>query len=155
MPTSSQAVWPVSRSQFGTTKISLSWRASMWTGSAARWRLCRFAAFALVSPVPTHHREATVSLQAAGSSSRRDETPACGLASRGSREPWSNQLGVGSARMAVAEVPFDLAEVKLSAPSARPGTVAKADAIAGLCESRTAPRDRRRTRRLWQDNLLA
>jgi hypothetical protein len=34
--------------------------------------------------------------------------------------------------MAVAEVPFDLVGVKLAAPPARPGTVAKADAI-GRC----------------------
>jgi LuxR family maltose regulon positive regulatory protein len=37
--------------------------------------------------------------------------------------------------MAVVEVPFDLAEVKLASPSARPGTVAKADAIARMCAS--------------------
>ena len=37
--------------------------------------------------------------------------------------------------MAVAEVPFDLVEVKLAAPLARPGTVAKADVIARLCTS--------------------
>jgi LuxR family transcriptional regulator, maltose regulon positive regulatory protein len=37
--------------------------------------------------------------------------------------------------MALAEVPFDLVEVKLAGPSARPGTVAKADAIARLCTS--------------------
>jgi LuxR family transcriptional regulator, maltose regulon positive regulatory protein len=37
--------------------------------------------------------------------------------------------------MAVAEVPFDLVGVKLAAPSARPGTVAKADAISRLCAS--------------------
>src|SRR5512132_3667579 len=37
--------------------------------------------------------------------------------------------------MAVAEAPFDLVGVKLAAPSARPGTVAKADAIARLCAS--------------------
>ena len=37
--------------------------------------------------------------------------------------------------MAVAEVPFDLVGVKLAGPSARPGTVAKADAIARLCAS--------------------
>ena len=37
--------------------------------------------------------------------------------------------------MALAEVPFDLVEVKLAGPSARPGTVAKADAIARLCAS--------------------
>jgi hypothetical protein len=36
--------------------------------------------------------------------------------------------------MAVAEVPFDLVGVKLAAPSARPGTVAKADAIGRLCD---------------------
>ena len=35
--------------------------------------------------------------------------------------------------MAVVEVPFDLAEVKLAAPLPRPGTVAKADLIARLC----------------------
>jgi LuxR family transcriptional regulator, maltose regulon positive regulatory protein len=34
--------------------------------------------------------------------------------------------------MAVAEVPFDLVGVKLAAPTARPGTVAKADAIGRL-----------------------
>ena len=33
--------------------------------------------------------------------------------------------------MALAEVPFDLVEVKLAAPSVRPGTVAKADALGG------------------------
>ena len=37
--------------------------------------------------------------------------------------------------MALVEVPFDLVEVKLAAPSARPGTVAKADAMARLCTS--------------------
>jgi hypothetical protein len=37
--------------------------------------------------------------------------------------------------MAVAEVPFDLVGVKLAGQSARPGTVAKADAIARLCTS--------------------
>ena len=37
--------------------------------------------------------------------------------------------------MAVAEVPFDLVGLKLAAPSARPGTVAKADAIGRLCAS--------------------
>jgi LuxR family transcriptional regulator, maltose regulon positive regulatory protein len=37
--------------------------------------------------------------------------------------------------MALAEVPFDLVEVKLAGPSARPGTVAKADAIGRLCAS--------------------
>jgi LuxR family maltose regulon positive regulatory protein len=37
--------------------------------------------------------------------------------------------------MAVANVPFDLVEVKLAGPSARPGTVAKADAIGRLCTS--------------------
>jgi LuxR family transcriptional regulator, maltose regulon positive regulatory protein len=40
--------------------------------------------------------------------------------------------------MALAEVPFDLVEVKLAGPSARPGTVAKADAIGRLCAS-TSP----------------
>jgi LuxR family transcriptional regulator, maltose regulon positive regulatory protein len=40
--------------------------------------------------------------------------------------------------MPVAEVPFDLVEVKLAGPSSRPGTVAKADAIARLCSS-TSP----------------
>ena len=34
---------------------------------------------------------------------------------------------------AVTEVPFDLLEGKLAAPLTRPGTVAKADAIARLC----------------------
>ena len=38
---------------------------------------------------------------------------------------------------AIPEVPFDLAETKLAAPSIRPGTVAKADVIARLCESRS------------------
>jgi LuxR family maltose regulon positive regulatory protein len=37
--------------------------------------------------------------------------------------------------MAVAQVPFDLVSAKLAAPSARPGTVAKADAIGRLCAS--------------------
>ena len=37
--------------------------------------------------------------------------------------------------MALAEVPFDLVDVKLAGPSVRPGTVAKADAIAQLCTS--------------------
>jgi LuxR family maltose regulon positive regulatory protein len=37
--------------------------------------------------------------------------------------------------MPVAEVPFDLVEVKLAGPSARPSAVAKEDAIAGLCAS--------------------
>ena len=39
--------------------------------------------------------------------------------------------------MGVAEVPFDLVDVKLTAPLARPGMVAKADVIAQLCESRS------------------
>ena len=54
--------------------------------------------------------------------------------------------------MAVAEVPFDLVEVKLAAPSARPGTVAKADVIARLCASTLAVRDRGRARRVRQDD---
>jgi LuxR family maltose regulon positive regulatory protein len=37
--------------------------------------------------------------------------------------------------MPVVELPFDLVEVKLAAPLARPGTVAKADVIARLCAS--------------------
>jgi LuxR family maltose regulon positive regulatory protein len=37
--------------------------------------------------------------------------------------------------MAVAAAPFDLVGVKLAAPSPRPGTVAKADAIGRLCAS--------------------
>src|SRR4051812_23512411 len=37
--------------------------------------------------------------------------------------------------MAVADVPFDLAEVKLAAPVSRPGTVAKSDVIGRLCTS--------------------
>ena len=37
--------------------------------------------------------------------------------------------------MAVAEVPFDLVEVKLAAPQARPGTTAKRDVIERLCGS--------------------
>jgi LuxR family maltose regulon positive regulatory protein len=40
--------------------------------------------------------------------------------------------------MVLAEIPFDLVEVKLAGPSPRPGTVAKADAIARLCTS-TSP----------------
>jgi LuxR family transcriptional regulator, maltose regulon positive regulatory protein len=40
--------------------------------------------------------------------------------------------------MPVAEMPFDLVEVKLAGPSPRRGTVAKADAIARLCSS-TSP----------------
>jgi LuxR family transcriptional regulator, maltose regulon positive regulatory protein len=40
--------------------------------------------------------------------------------------------------MPLAEMPFDLVEVKLAGPSSRPGTVAKADAIARLCAS-TSP----------------
>ena len=38
--------------------------------------------------------------------------------------------------MAVAEAPFDLLDVKLAAPVARPDTVAKAELIARLCTSR-------------------
>ena len=38
--------------------------------------------------------------------------------------------------MAVAELPFDLIEVKLAASQRRPGTVPKADVIARLCRSR-------------------
>ena len=37
--------------------------------------------------------------------------------------------------MALAEVPFDLVEVKLAAPSVRPGTVAKAEVVERLCTS--------------------
>ena len=37
--------------------------------------------------------------------------------------------------MAVADVPFDLVEVKLAAPQARPGTTAKRDVIERLCQS--------------------
>ena len=37
--------------------------------------------------------------------------------------------------MTTAEIPFDLVEAKLAGPSARPGTLAKADAIARLCAS--------------------
>jgi LuxR family transcriptional regulator, maltose regulon positive regulatory protein len=37
--------------------------------------------------------------------------------------------------MALAEVPFDLVEVKLAAPAARPGTVAKAEVVERLCAS--------------------
>jgi hypothetical protein len=43
--------------------------------------------------------------------------------------------GVGSSRDGRRGAPFDLVSVKLAAPSARPGTVAKADAIARLCAS--------------------
>jgi len=38
--------------------------------------------------------------------------------------------------MTAAEVPFDLMEVKLAAPAARPGTVAKADVILRLCAAK-------------------
>ena len=38
---------------------------------------------------------------------------------------------------AVAELPFDLVEVKFAAPLVRPGTVAKAHVIARLCASRS------------------
>jgi LuxR family transcriptional regulator, maltose regulon positive regulatory protein len=38
--------------------------------------------------------------------------------------------------MAVTEVPFDLAELKLAEPLTRPGTVAKADVIERLCAAR-------------------
>ena len=41
-----------------------------------------------------------------------------------------------STRTAYAEIPFDLVEVKLAHPVSRPGTVAKADAIARLSASR-------------------
>ena len=37
--------------------------------------------------------------------------------------------------MAVADVPFDLLEVKLAAPLTRPGTVVKEEVIARLCAS--------------------
>ena len=37
--------------------------------------------------------------------------------------------------MAVTELPFELAQVKLAAPLARPGTVEKADVIARLCST--------------------
>ena len=49
--------------------------------------------------------------------------------------------------MAVAEVPYDLVEVKLAAPLPRPGTVAKADVIARLCDVDLAFRDGGRARR--------
>jgi hypothetical protein len=39
--------------------------------------------------------------------------------------------------MLIAEFPFDVVEVKLAAPPILPGTVAKADAIARLCSSRS------------------
>src|SRR3954471_13763903 len=39
--------------------------------------------------------------------------------------------------MPVAELPFDVVEVKLAAPQIRPGTVAKADVMARLCSSRS------------------
>jgi LuxR family maltose regulon positive regulatory protein len=38
--------------------------------------------------------------------------------------------------MSVGEVPFDLVEVKLAVPRARPGTVAKRDLVAQLCQAR-------------------
>ena len=56
------------------------------------------------------------------------------------------------ASMAVAELPFDLVEVKLAAPLTRPGTVAKADVIARLCAASVAVRDRGRARRIRQDD---
>ena len=37
--------------------------------------------------------------------------------------------------MAVADVPFDLVQVKLAAPQPRPGTTAKRDVIERLCGS--------------------
>jgi LuxR family maltose regulon positive regulatory protein len=40
--------------------------------------------------------------------------------------------------MAVADVPFDLVQVKLAAPQARPGTTAKRDVIERLCQSQVA-----------------
>jgi LuxR family maltose regulon positive regulatory protein len=40
--------------------------------------------------------------------------------------------------MAVADVPFDLVQVKLAAPQARPGTTAKVDVIERLCHSQVA-----------------
>jgi LuxR family maltose regulon positive regulatory protein len=53
-----------------------------------------------------------------------------------SRRVGSNTLQTGIAwpQMAVTEMPFDLVEVKLSAPLIRPGTVAKKDTIARLRE---------------------
>ena len=54
---------------------------------------------------------------------------------------------LASPPMGVTEVPFDLVEAKLAAPSIRRGTVAKADVIARLCE-RGAVRDRGRARRV-------
>ena len=39
--------------------------------------------------------------------------------------------------MLVAELPFDVVEIKLAAPQIRPGTVAKADVMARLCASRS------------------
>ena len=46
---------------------------------------------------------------------------------------WRLVSGVSITAMAIADVPFDLVDVKLVAPLARPGTVAKADLIARLC----------------------
>ena len=40
--------------------------------------------------------------------------------------------------MAVADVPFDLVQVKLAAPQPRPGTTAKRDLIERLCRSQVA-----------------
>jgi ATP/maltotriose-dependent transcriptional regulator MalT len=40
--------------------------------------------------------------------------------------------------MAVADVPFDLVQVKLAAPQTRPGTTAKRDVIERLCQSQEA-----------------
>jgi hypothetical protein len=51
--------------------------------------------------------------------------------------------------MALAEAPFDLVDAKLAAPFRRPGTVAKASAIARLCASRS-PLVTARSRRRWQ-----
>ena len=55
-------------------------------------------------------------------------------------------------QMTVTKAPFDLAEVKLAAPSVRPGTVAKADVISRLCAATAPCRDRGRARRLRQDD---
>ena len=49
------------------------------------------------------------------------------------RPPAAASVGVTSIRrVSVANIPFDLAEYKVAAPSIRPGTVAKADVIARL-----------------------
>ena len=54
--------------------------------------------------------------------------------------------------MTVAEVPFDLVEVKLAPPHARPDTVARADADRAAVRVTLAGRDHRRAGRVRQDD---